>query len=114
MRSSFVVQLITNAGGLLYAVLFHAVNAIGKLLASILDMDNCKEYDGASAALRLLAVETIPDIMLIDYLPPQPCEGFIHDYVCPTLSDAILQMPMQTCWPMSQGTRAMKFFSSNR
>lgn len=76
MLSSFAVQLITNTRGILYGFLFHAVNAIGKCLANILDVDNLKVYDWDYTALRRVRVrvhvrvETIYYIIFIDQLPP--------------------------------------------
>lgn len=59
--------LSTNSCGILYAILFNWVNAIGNLLDSILAAETCKSYDGTSAALRRVRVETVDDIILNKY-----------------------------------------------
>lgn len=73
MESSFVVQLITKMRGILYAVLFYGVNAIGKLLSNMLDMTIFGGYERESAALRRARVQTVDKIVLIDYLAPESC-----------------------------------------
>lgn len=41
-ESSFAVQLSTNVRCILHVVLFHVVNAIGKMRVNVLAIENCK------------------------------------------------------------------------
>lgn len=94
MEHSFAVQLSTKPRCIFYAVIFHVVNPTGNFLANVLDMDNGKGYEGDSAALLILCVKTVEDIILIDYSPPESFDVFIHHHVWPVLCDAILKMFM--------------------
>lgn len=51
-EASFAVQLNPWARGIRYAVLFHALNAIRKLLSNILEMKQFQNWRDAAAALR--------------------------------------------------------------
>lgn len=67
---SFGVQLKKIMCGIIYAIRFHLMNAIFKLLSKIPAMENCKYYDWASADLRIVRVETIEYQILIDHHKP--------------------------------------------
>lgn len=88
MEYSFPVQLSTTALGILYEVLFHGLNEIGKFISNKLSVYNCKGYGDPFTTLRHVCAETVNDIILIYYLPPESCEAFIHDHVWPVFSNA--------------------------
>lgn len=49
---SFSFQLIADVRSMIYIVLFQAVNALGTLLANIMEIDKYKLYEEASTTFR--------------------------------------------------------------
>lgn len=92
---SFSFQLNGDAQSLLYIVLLHGLNALGTLLANILQMDKRKRYNDVTTALRRTRMDPNLNATKIAYHTPASCVSILHQNVWHILSDAIFKLPNQ-------------------